>query len=279
MVIYPDVIFLVNFISVYVMLYILGRAVYSISPSKIRLSIASVVGGMSAAVVFCVKMSVFPAYFIRIASIVLMSAAAFYNGKRGFCGQLAWLLLISGILVFMMMLITAIIRATTEIVIRNGVVYFSLPPKIFAASFIISYAALAVVIRIIKSRRDKKYYLISITHNTRTITLTALYDSGNLLKDPVSGECVNILEWSEAKKLFDVDIPFDEIINHAEEMKLRVIPYNSLGKSSGVLFAFRAERLKIPDSGREYINPFIALYGGVLSKNKEYHALLNAGLF
>ena len=119
---------------------------------------------------------------------------------------------------------------------------------------------------------------MSVTHNDKTVTVTALFDSGNLLKEPVTGKYVSILEWDYVKKLFGAEYEFSDIENHAEEMKLWVIPFNSLGNSSGMLFAFLADNITIPEEKKIIDKTFIGIYGGVLSKNNEYHALINAGL-
>ena len=117
-----------------------------------------------------------------------------------------------------------------------------------------------------------------MTHNDSTITVSALFDSGNLLKEPITGKCVSILEWEAAKELFDTEIEFSDIENYIEDMKLWAVPFNSLGNSSDVLFAFLADEINIPEENKTIDKTFIGLYGSRLSNNEEYHALINAGL-
>ena len=47
--IYADVIFFVNFIFSYVLLYILGKFVNTVKIKKLRLAVAAVIGGISCA--------------------------------------------------------------------------------------------------------------------------------------------------------------------------------------------------------------------------------------
>ena len=47
--IYADVIFFVNFIFSYVLLYILGKFVNTVKIKKLRLAVAAVIGGISSA--------------------------------------------------------------------------------------------------------------------------------------------------------------------------------------------------------------------------------------
>lgn len=43
------------------------------------------------------------------------------------------------------------------------------------------------------------------------------------------------------ERLFDTEIEFSDIENYIEDMKLWAVPFNSLGNSSDVLFAFLAD--------------------------------------
>ena len=53
--IYADVIFFVNFIFSYVLLYILGKFVNTVKIKKLRLAVAAVIGGISSTVIFCIE--------------------------------------------------------------------------------------------------------------------------------------------------------------------------------------------------------------------------------
>ena len=278
MVVYADVIFLINFISAYIMLYILGKAINKVRIRKKRLFLASVLGAAGAAVVFCVEMPTALSYLTRILAVFLMIFTAFFEQRKQLLNQILWLVLMSGIMIFSMMLITALIKNTVSVVIKAGIVYFDIPPKVFLFAFILSYFVLIFFLKVFKNRKNKKYYIMSVTHNDKTVTVTALFDSGNLLKEPVTGKYVSILEWDYVKKLFGAEYEFSDIENHAEEMKLWVIPFNSIGNSSGMLFAFLADNITIPEEKKIIDKTFIGIYGGVLSKNNEYHALINAGL-
>ena len=123
------------------------------------------------------------------------------------------------------------------------------------------------VVKMFKNRKNKKYYILNVTHNDRTITVSALFDSGNLLKEPITGKCVSILEWEAAKELFDTEIEFSDIENYIEDMKLWAVPFNSLGNSSDVLFAFLADEINIPEENKTIDKTFIGLYGSRLSNN------------
>ena len=278
MVIYADVIFIINFISVYIMLYILGKVINKVRIRKKKLILASILGAAGAAVVFCIEISAALSWIIRILSVFAMIFISFFEQRKQLANQFLWFVLMSGIMIFSMILITAVIKNTVRVVIKSGIVYFDIPPKIFLFTFALSYFLMIFFVKVFKNRKNKKYYIMNVTHNDKTITVTALFDSGNLLKEPVTGKYVSIIEWDFVRKLFAAEYGFSEIIDHAEEMKLWVIPFNSLGNSSGTLFAFLADNITIPEEKKTIDKTFIGIYGGELSKNNEYHALINAGL-
>ena len=278
MVIYADVIFVINFISAYVMLYILGKVINKVRIRKKRLFIASILGAVSATIVFCMELPVVLSWIIRAVSVFLMIFISFFEQRKQLVNQLLWFVLMSGMMIFSVILITAIIKNTVSVVIKAGIVYFDIPPKVFLFTFGLSYFVMLFFVKLFKNRKNKKYYVMTVTHNDKIVTVTALFDSGNLLKEPVTGKYVSILEWNFVKKLFEADYGFADIADHAEDMKLWVIPFNSLGNSSGMLFAFLADNITIPEEKKTIDKTFIGIYGGELSKNKEYHALINAGL-
>ncbi len=278
MVIYADVIFLINFISAYVMLYLLGKFINKVRLRKIRVIAASVIGAASAVIVFIYEFPMAISYIIRIFSVILMVFTAFFEQRKQLVNQLLWLTMMSGMMIFSMILLAIFAGSTMNVAVKSGVVYFDIPQKLFLAMFVISYFVMIFFIKVFKNRKNKKYYVMSVTHNDRTITVPALFDSGNLLKEPVTGKYVSIVEWGEVKKLFDADYDFSQLQSHAEDMKLWVVPFNSLGMRSGMLFAFIADSVAIPEEKKVIDKTFIGIYGNSLSKNKEYHALINAGL-
>ncbi len=276
MVIYADVIFAVNFVSAYIMLYIIGKAVNKVKIRKKRIAAAALEGGASAAIIFCAEISAAAAYILRAASVFLMVFTAFFELRKQILLQFIYFTLISGIMMFSMILLSSAAGVTAAL--KGGIMYFDLPAKTFTLLFAASYLLMIFFVKVFKNRKNKKYYIMNVTHNDKTITVSALFDSGNLLKEPVTGKCVSIIEWKEVKKLFGVDYDFSDIENHTDDMKLWVIPFNSIGNPTGILFAFLADNVAIPEENKTIDKTFIGIYGSSLSKSDEYHALINAAL-
>ncbi len=278
MVIYADVIFAVNFVSSYIMLYILGKVINRVKIRKKRLIAASVLGGTFAAVIFCAEIPLYFSYIIRIASVFLMVIISFFEQRKRIAAQLAWFSVMTSVMVFLMLAMASALKTAVGAVIKAGIIYIDIPLTVFIPIFVLSYTIMILLVKAFKNRQNKRYCIMSVTHNGKTVTVTALFDSGNLLKEPITGKEVSILEWEEAKKLFSAECEFDDIEKHIEEMKLWAIPFHSVDNPSGILFAFLADRVVIEDEKKTIGKSFVGIYGGRLSKNEEYHALVNAGL-
>ncbi len=276
MVIYADELFLINFVSAYIMLYILARSVFRMKIKKKRILLASLLAGLAAVLIFCTDMPLYLTYAVQLISVFIVVTAAFYRRDGGILSQIGAFFLLSGGMMLMMIFSASLIGKAVPIVLKGGILYMDISPGIFAVSFILSYAAMIFIIKLLKKRKNKKYYMMTVKHGDKTIRVKALFDSGNMLKDPVSGKCVTILEWDEAKKLFDAKAQYSDLSEHIGEMKLRIIPFRSLGNPSGIIFAFYPDSVSV--EGRDGGDCFIGIYGGRLSKNNEYHALIGAGL-
>ena len=85
------------------------------------------------------------------------------------------------------------------------------------------------------------------------VTLRALVDTGNTLKDPMTNEPVLVLDWRAAARLLPSAGLREEEFQHPAELmrrlmrddpslRLRLIPYRAVGVSQGLLLAVRCER-------------------------------------
>lgn len=113
---------------------------------------------------------------------------------------------------------------------------------------------------------------VTICHKGETETVRALFDSGNSLKEPISGAPVHIIDYITA----------DNILKGGEktEEKIRVVPYHSLGQKAGIMTAFQCEKMMIvTKNGNVDIGPaYLGIYRGELSAGKKYRMILNRSI-
>jgi stage II sporulation protein GA (sporulation sigma-E factor processing peptidase) len=130
---------------------------------------------------------------------------------------------------------------------------------------------------------------IEISCDGQQIKLTALVDTGNQLKDPINRQPVIIVDMKALHgvlppELTEILLSLDEgdpsaldrlSAVKAWQTRLRLIPFSSIGKNSGLLMGFRADEVKIgahPLAGE--FQPTIAVHPRDLDPHGEYMALV-----
>lgn len=139
---------------------------------------------------------------------------------------------------------------------------------------IIALAALTGTIMLISFYQNKKkpqrIYMVTITENGENVELKALFDTGNLLTEPISQKPVSIIEENETTKLWLT----------AQPQKYRVIPFHSVGKEHGILEGTTVDELIIWKKDRQIVqkDAVVAFYKGKLSKDGSFQMILNQNL-
>ena len=111
----------------------------------------------------------------------------------------------------------------------------------------------------------------------KTIHLHALYDTGNELRDPVTGESVLVIGSPEAKRLTGLTKKqLAEPLKTMEQMPLpglRLVPFRAVGAEHGLLLAMRFRRVRV---GRRRGDALVAF--APQSFGTEYQALAGGTL-
>lgn len=93
-----------------------------------------------------------------------------------------------------------------------------------------------------------------------SVQLVALRDTGNALRDPITGESVLVVGAAAAESL--LGLTREQLHNPLETMRsctnvgLRLIPYSSVGVNSGLLLAKRFQRVRIGSRVRTHLVAF-----------------------
>ncbi len=130
---------------------------------------------------------------------------------------------------------------------------------------------------------------IKIVVDQRCVNLTALIDTGNKLKDPLTNQPVIIVEQKMLLPLFDLDTIklFNDInlgnLNALTEktsekfaIRFRIIPFSAIGKEKGMLVGFRPDLIEITDKHESFQidHAVIAVYHRKLDSEGYYQALV-----
>ncbi len=123
------------------------------------------------------------------------------------------------------------------------------------------------------------YIPLIISHRGKTVRLTALVDTGNSLKDPVSGRPVLVVEDAVAWSLLSISP--QELSRPLETMAggkypgLRLIPYNSVGRPAGLLLGIRPERV---ESDGKTVDVILAFAPQKIGQGRPFNALAGGRL-
>jgi stage II sporulation protein GA (sporulation sigma-E factor processing peptidase) len=131
-------------------------------------------------------------------------------------------------------------------------------------------------------------YPIQISWGGQMMQLNALLDTGNQLHDPITKVPVVIVELQQIKDQLPLEfIKWVENIQLGElglnielsdfwEERVRILPFNSLGKEHGLMVGFRSDQVKVWQKQQTVINEnvVIGLYNKSLSREGAFHALI-----
>ncbi len=156
-------------------------------------------------------------------------------------------------------------------------------PRALAVTEVLTLAGLAALFRI-SAARSGGMRRLELTLRGKTAELAALADTGNALRDPVSGESVPV---AEAAIIADLLPPaaasalggevspaeaMRRLYSAAPELRCRLLPYSAVGVASGLLLAVRFDDVKI--DGKSLRGCWVALSPTKLSETGEYSALV-----
>ena len=177
-----------------------------------------------------------------------------------------------------------------DILMKNGLFLGTYPLKTVLLGAIISLLVILVGFKIVKGKFSKKdmFCDLEIKINNKIVKTTAMIDTGNCLKEPISNIPVIVLEHTLLYECIPKQIlnnlekiiggGFEEIPQEIKEKyisKLKLIPYSSLGKQNGMLLGIKPEYVKISAEEKEKkINVIIGMYNKSLTKRGEYRALI-----
>lgn len=125
----------------------------------------------------------------------------------------------------------------------------------------------------------REYVPVTITEGDRTVSVIALKDTGNTLRDPISGEQVLVLGPEAAERLLELTedqlrYPLDSMVKNARQ-GMRLIPYSAVGQPGGMLLAKRFGDVKI---GQKRGSALVAFAPERIGGGQMYQALAGGNI-
>lgn len=260
-VIYVDVLFLVNFLITFFLLLLTSK----LSKNEINLLRAvagSLIGGVYSLVILADDLKFFVSYLGKFAAGCVIVATAFkINGFKNYIKEVV--IFFFSNLIFVGVIVGGwMIFKPPGVVINNNTVYFNISAKLLLFSALAAYVVSTVVLRIYNNKIAKKeIYRVTVEKNGKEFKFFAFADSGNNLKEPFSNYPVIVAD----KNLFD-----------GVETE-RLVPYSTIG-SQGVLNAFKPNTVTVCAGNKKYSiqNVYIALNDNL--KKGEFRGIINPNI-
>lgn len=295
MTIYIDVVILENLVMNYIIIYATA-IILKVKIRWISILISSLIGAIYAVISYISNLAIYSSLGLKIILSIIMVYIAFrpQNVKQMWKHLIIFYLtsFVFGGVAFALIYVVK----PQEILMKNGLFLGTYPLKTVFLGGIVGLVIIVISFQMVKSKISKKdmYCQIKIYLYGKEITLKSMIDTGNLLKEPITGMSVIVVEHTA---LYGT-IP-KEILNNLEEIlggdlnkipeeiqkeyiaKLKVIPFSSLGKQNGMLLGIKAEKVEIEKEEQilTKTDVIIGIYNKSLTKRGEYRALIGIELF
>lgn len=294
MTIYIDIVLIENLIMNYIILFTTA-VVLKIKVNHIRLILASLLGAGYSIIAYMGIIKVYSSIILKIILSVLIIYIAFnpQNIKK-MCKDLLLFYLVSFVFGGAALALIYIIKPQ-NILMKNGLFLGTYTLKTVMLGAVVAFCIIIGAFAIIKNKISKKdmFCEIEILINQKKIKTKAMIDTGNMLKEPITNVPVIVVEHillyscmpkeilNNLKEIMGGDfknIPCD--IQEKYILKLKLIPFSSLGKQNGMLIGIRPEYVKVITDEQEKINKnvIIGIYEKSLTKKGEYQALIGIEL-
>ena len=295
MTIYIDIIIVENLVMNYTILYATGL----ISKNKIshlRIIFASIIGAIYAVTEYISKLNIYSNILLKIILSIVIVFIAFYpqNVKKMFKLLVLFYLTtftFGGVATYLIYVLKP-----QNIIIKNGMYVGTYVLKVIFIGAIVGTIILIIAFKFAKNKITQKDMIckVKIKLNGKEIVLDTMVDTGNMLKEPLTGNPVVVVEKTSLYDLMPKEIlnntelilggdfgKIPENIKNEYISRLKIIPFSSLGKQNGMLIGIKPEKLYVinEQSEEKKDNAIIGIYNKSLTKRGEYNALIGIDLY
>lgn len=255
--VYLDAVFILNFLVD--LLLVLGTNRLTGFPPELKRAVcAAALGGIYGGLCILPELFFLSGFLWRTVFFGLISVAAFGYGRDGWRRGAIFLLLS---------------MALGGIATGAGVRDFA------AVSLCAALVAILCAIGSTGGSAGRICVPVELNWQGRKVKLLALRDTGNTLRDPVTGEQVLVCGADVGEEL--LGLPESSFLNPAAMLTsgtvpgLRLIPYHTIGEPSGLMIALRLKNVRI---GKSLRDPLVAFAPHRIGNGENYR-MLTGGMF
>ena len=275
MVVYADILIILNFLVDYFLLSV-SAAILRLKPHLLRQLAAAGIGGFSSLYIFVPETGIIVGVLYRAAvcSVMVLCGFGFKSTKR-FLRAAGVLFLVTCAYGGIMTAVWSFLRPSGMTVV-NSVVYFDISPAVLIGASVIAYL-LFILLSAIFSKTSKfaERCEITVTAEEKSVTMEGIVDTGNSVKDCLSGCEVIIADGEYVKELLGSDTPENDI---RLKSRYRILPCSTVS-GGGALDGFRCDSAVITDGERtvKLDKPILAISKTPLKDDSQ--AIVNPEIF
>lgn len=280
MVVYADVLLIVNLFVNYVLL-LCSSMIMKKHTQRLRILLGAAIGAFYGFVVFLPELPSLAEFALRIATTVLIVLGAFgYKNLPSFLRSFFTFFAVSfafgGI-----MLVLWVTVAPIGMIYNNGAVYFDIDLAVLAISTVVSFAVVSLIAHFTARRAPKdSIALVKISYKGKEVKLTALVDTGNSLCETFSGYPVVLGEAESLEKIMpDAVRAFIDGDDVSSSPEMRLVMHKTVS-GTGVLPVFRPDYIEVKSVSHSIKTSevYVAVTKNNLARG-EYEMILNPALF
>ena len=276
--VYVDSVFVLNALMDYLLVLSAGRLA-GIPLRRGRYLLAGLLGGAYAVAVFLPGLGFLAATPVKLAAGVLLALTA-YGGEEKLLRLTLLLFAVSCALAGCVLALGLLAGGGVPVV--NGVFYTDVDARVLLIASAAAYLVLTVVFRAAAGKGIRGQLVPArVCLGGRETAFTAFCDTGNSLRDPVSGQPVLVV--SPGRALERPAELLEPLLRAAPDLRFRLIPYHAVGVDGGLLLAVRSDWTEV--AGERYaglpvaLSPtdlgtgYSALWGGAAGRRRAHEKL------
>jgi len=241
-------------------------------PTAKRLVISAVLGGISSVYIFLPNQKTIVEFLYKLGVAFCISAVCFgIKGKKRYLKNTAVFFLITCAYAGVMFAFWTVFKPF-GMVINNSVVYFHISPLVLVLCTVFGYFIFAVLWRVFgKSANIAERCEITVFAEGKSVTLTAISDTGNSIEDFFQKSDVIIADKQKVEALFGVS---NIETNPELKRRYRVLPCSTVS-GFDTLDSFRCDSATVEHGNKKtkLLKPLLAV--SKVSLNDDYNAIVN----
>ena len=293
-VVYVDSVFVLNALMDYLLVLSVGRLA-GIPLRRGRYLLAGLLGGAYAVAVFLPGLGFLAATPVKLAAGVLLALTA-YGGEEKLLRLTLLLFAVSCALAGCVLALGLLAGGGVPVV--NGVFYTDVDARVLLIASAAAYLVLTVVFRAAAGKGIRGQLVPArVCLGGRETAFTAFCDTGNSLRDPVSGQPVLVVSPGRLDGVLPREVRsllaspalerpaelLEPLLRAAPDLRFRLIPYHAVGVDGGLLLAVRSDWTEV--AGERYaglpvaLSPtdlgtgYSALWGGAAGRRRAHEKL------